>query len=257
MKRSALRRFGSVELKDNIKQIGADHPAVIEKRPLFPKSVVAVADSPRLLVSGHNNRKIGKKILKGDWAGMPVYTLTLAERTTCPRQCFMFERCYGDAMHWARRHEHGPELEQRLTKEVAAKAAQHRNGFAIRLHVLGDFYSAAYARHWLHLLGNYKELHVWGYTARSFQHDHEIALEIARMNARFPERCLIRWSSNRALPGGATVYGARQQAEDANVTVCPAELLQSECCATCGLCWSKNFRDKPIAFIEHGGVKKR
>ncbi len=256
---TALRRFDSIRKREagEIRQLRPDHPAIIEGRPLFPSRVVKVADAPRLLVSGHNNRKIGKKILKGEWAGMPVYTLTLAERTTCPRQCFMFERCYGDAMNWARRHEHGPELERRLAEEVAAKAAEHPKGFAVRLHVLGDFYSAAYVRHWRDLIHKHKELHVWGYTARSREHDPEIRLLIEGLNHFYRDRCFIRFSSKTVEPGGATVFSSIETASSATVVVCPAELHQSECCGTCALCWSKNAREKTIAFIEHGGVKKR
>lgn len=257
MHTKSLRRFGSVQKRDEIKHLRSDHPAIVEGRPLFPKSVVKVEDSPRLLVSGHNNRKIGKRVMKGEWAGMPIYTLTLAERATCPRQCFMFERCYGDAMHWARRHQHGPELERRLTEEVAAKAAEHPKGFVVRLHVLGDFYSAAYVLHWMDLLREHKELHIWGYTARSLRHDTSIALMIEWMNDLFMERCNIRFSSEVVHTGGATVLQTLVQPLPAGVIVCPAEQHQSECCATCGLCWSKNARDKTIAFVEHGGVKKR
>lgn len=257
---ATLRRFGSVRKREagEIRQLRSDHPAIIEGRPLFPKSVVKAEDSPRLLVSGHNNRKIGKKVMKGEWAGMPIFTLTLAERTTCPRQCFMFERCYGDAMHWARRHEHGPELERRLAEEVAAKAAEHPEGFVIRLHVLGDFYSVAYVHHWRDLLHQHKELHVWGYTARSRKHDPEIAFLIEGMNHYYRDRWVIRFSSKDVKSGGATVFKSQSNAElHTNVIVCPAELHKSECCATCGLCWSVNAREKTIAFIEHGGVKKR
>lgn len=260
MHTNSLRRFGSVRKREphEIKQIGAAHPAVVEGRPLFPSRVVKVEDSPRLLVSGHNNRKIGKKVLKGEWAGMPIFTLTLAERTTCPRQCFMFDKCYGDAMNWARRHEHGPELEARLAEEVGAAADRNSAGFVVRLHVLGDFYSVSYVARWVDLLHKHKELHLWGYTARSREHDPEIAMSIEGMNHFFRERCNIRFSTPMPKPGGATVFKSVSNAElHKEVIVCPAELHKSECCATCGLCWSKNAREKTIAFIEHGGVKKR
>lgn len=42
----------------------------------------APADSPRLLVSGRNSRKIGDRIVKGAWAGFAVYTLTLEVKLT-------------------------------------------------------------------------------------------------------------------------------------------------------------------------------
>lgn len=59
------------------------HPALVEGRTIFPSTVVAPADSPRLLVSGTNQRKIGRIVSKGRWKGFPLYTLTLEERATC------------------------------------------------------------------------------------------------------------------------------------------------------------------------------
>jgi hypothetical protein len=64
-----------------------DHPAAVEGRTIFPRSVVGAADSPRLLVSGHNNSKLGKEVLRGSRAGWPIFHLTLEERATCPRSC--------------------------------------------------------------------------------------------------------------------------------------------------------------------------
>ena len=52
------------ELPDN-------HPAMVENRTLFPSTVVTVtASAPeRLLISGFNNRKIGKTVEKGQFKG--------------------------------------------------------------------------------------------------------------------------------------------------------------------------------------------
>ena len=40
----------------------------------------------------------------------------------------------------------------------------HPNGFAVRLHNLGDFYSLQYVALWRRLLARHPALHVWGYT---------------------------------------------------------------------------------------------
>ena len=93
--------------------------------------------------------------------------LTLEERATCPASCHAFDYCYGNSMHYARRVKHGTRFELRLIDEVAALADQHRQGFVIRLHVLGDFYSEHYAKVWTELLARVPALRVYGYTARA------------------------------------------------------------------------------------------
>src|SRR5690606_16737895 len=99
-----------------------------------------------IFVSGVNNRKIGKTIQKGPWRGLPIFMLTLPERMTCPETCHMLAACYGNAMPRAKRILPGPELEKRIRKDIARLAERYPNGFVIRLHILGDFYSEEYAQ---------------------------------------------------------------------------------------------------------------
>lgn len=136
MDRAALRRFNSVKVSNpaDVKALPDSHPAMVEKRTLFPTTVVDAKDSPNLLVSAVNNRKIGKEVLKGPWAGKPIFTLTLEERATCPSSCFMLARCYGNAMHMARRNRHGEELEALLHAELVDLAVDHPGGFVVRKH---------------------------------------------------------------------------------------------------------------------------
>jgi hypothetical protein len=49
------------------------------------KGVKAVAELPHVLVSGHNNAKIGRDVRKGPLRGYWIYTLSLEERATCGR----------------------------------------------------------------------------------------------------------------------------------------------------------------------------
>lgn len=228
-----------------------DHPALVEGRPLFPSTVVNAGDAPRIFVSGLNSRKLGRRVMKGAWAGMDIYQLSLPERTTCPRSCHVFERCYGDAMPFARRHAPGPELELCIARDLAGLARKHPKGFVIRLHVLGDFYSEDYCRVWFAMMILHPELHIFGYTARDEIHDREIFTRIAVMNRLWPDRCVIRYS--RPVPGvnHAIVVKAGEPLPDA-VIVCPAQTGKTQCCATCGLCWNPVFNETTIAFIEHG-----
>lgn len=90
---AAKRRFTEMPTLDpeSVNGLAAGHPALTEGRTLFPTTVVAPADAARLLVSGVNSRKLGGEVTKGPWKAMPIYSLTLEERATCPRACH----------HWA------------------------------------------------------------------------------------------------------------------------------------------------------------
>jgi hypothetical protein len=130
--------------------LSADHLAVRRGRTLFPTTVISPEDAPRLLVGGHNSAKIGAKIEKGPWRGLHVYTLTLEERATCPTSCHLWRECYGNAMPLVRRHAADDTLIPTLDAELRNKARWHgARGFAVRLHVLGDFYSQVYLLAWL------------------------------------------------------------------------------------------------------------
>lgn len=215
-----------------------DHPAIREARTLFPSRVVHPADSPRLLVSGFNQRKIGGKITKGKWKGLPLYTLTLEERATCPRSCAEWSTCYGNNMNWSRRHIAGVDLEARLIDEIVEMERRHPAGFAVRLHILGDFYSAAYASLWHHMLAEVPGLHLFGFTAR--QTGDPIARVIRAMNEAYPERCVIRTSGVDSL--------VIASAADSHHVVCPVQTGKTDCCGTCGLCWTM---DRPVEFVRH------
>ena len=220
--------------------LAADHPAVVEGRSLFGRTVHPSV-SPRLLVKGFNSRKIGGRVQIGRWKGFPIYTLTLEERATCPRSCEQWRECYGNNMHWARRHMHGPELEMRLRIEIAALAAKHPRGFVVRLHVLGDFYSAEYAELWADLIRLIPPLHIFGYTA---QHPHdEIGRVIKRANAS--DRCWIRFSGCDLGAMGAVVIPHKIASQS---VICPAQTDATDCCATCGLCWTM---ERTVEFLQH------
>ena len=136
-------RFGNfpVPATGTVTGLPAHHPAVRQGRTLFPSTVTAPAAAPRIFVGGHNHRKLGKTIAKGGWLGFKVYALTLEERATCPTTCHHWRTCYGNGMHWSRRLTHGNELEDAIDQELPVLQRRHPDGFAIRLHVLGDFYS--------------------------------------------------------------------------------------------------------------------
>ena len=236
---------------ERVSGLGEDHDAVREKRTLFPSTVVNPAESPRLLVSGENSPKLGDRVTKGPWKGMPIYALTLEERATCPESCHHWLTCYGNGMPRVRRHSHGPALERQLRVELEILQMQHPGGFVVRLHNLGDFYSREYVQLWISWLEQYPALHVFGYTA--WPVDTPIGHLIRMFRDVHWDRFAIRTSGQHREPKGATTidYVPEWPRVDKGV-VCPAQTGKTDCCGTCGLCWHPNAKDETIVFVLHG-----
>lgn len=230
------------------------HPAVIEARTLFPGSVIGADESPRLLVGGFNSRKVGKVVTKGGWRGMPIFTLTLEERSACPRSCAQWEACYGNNMPFARRHRLDEDLIVALSYELAVKQGAHPGGFVVRAHILGDFGSTddpelalTYVGMWHVAFQENPALRMFSYIA----HDPAsvIGKAIRALNILFPDRCRVRFSGRINVGGnggeGAVVIDTRAASQH---VVCPAQTNATDCCATCALCWSM---DKTVEFLRH------
>ena len=133
--------------------------------------------------------------------------------------------------------------------EVARRADDHPLGFAVRLHVLGDFYSVEYVELWRQLLERHPALHIWGYTARwDVENDPIAAALVARAQER-PDRFAMLFSNAPApfaVPSTISVEHPFQVPVDP--TLCPQEVDRTESCSTCALCWHSKER---IAFIQH------
>ncbi len=252
----ALRRFTTPDVApERSPGLRIDNPAALAGRSIFPMRVVATEDSPRFLVSGVNNAKIGKMVTKGEWAGMPIFTLTLEERATCPRSCAQWLTCYGSAMQWPSRWDHrDPLFLETLRAEIITTARTHPKGLVIRLHVLGDFYSVAYVKMWAEMIDRFPQIHVYGYTARREDADDEESRTIAKalifLTNASPGQFALRFSRSEPGPGHAIVVEADPGLPD--VILCPAQTKATETCGTCGLCWAPAARSKTIAFIRHG-----
>lgn len=238
-----LRRFESIKPRGHRIHLADDHPAIRKSQSLFQARVEEPSERPRILIDGHNSRKIGKRVTKGKMKGFPIFTLTLEERATCPSTCREWKTCYGNSMNWARRIKHGREFEEMLWEELALKQARHPSGFLVRLHILGDFYSVDYAELWAEALEAYPALHIFGYTARDPQSD--IGRVICELLGVWPERFHIRFSGWSGPKNGSVVIETAAEAEH---LICPAQLGKTECCATCALCWHS---DRTIAFLRH------
>lgn len=232
----AKRRFTDHPVPgERIISLPNDHPAVLESRTLFPSRVIE--HPARILKSGQHSRKIGSHVTKGAWKGMPIFTLTLEERATCPRRCSHWNDCYGNKMHWPHRHRHGEATEHKLGTELEVLADDHPSGFIVRLHVLGDFYSVEYVHLWRTFMYTLPMLRVFGYTARDRY--EPIGTALAGMRNTFSSRWWVRWSGEDKRTWLSTGESG---------IVCPAQTEKTECCGTCALCWTAK---KPIRFLSH------
>lgn len=241
-----LRRFAQHKPTGKPLTLAADHNAVTEGRTLFPGRVVSALKATRFLKSGHNSRKIGRTVQKGRLKGAPIFTLTLEERKTCPSDCVHWRNCYGNKMHWPERVE-GRDIwfQSRLWREVGDLSSKYPDGFLVRLHVLGDFFSLGYVDFWGQLLDRFGELNVYGYTSRSPV--TPIGERIRVLRVAYDPRFAIRFS-NQAVSKWGAITVKRPNGLSRSVIVCPAQTGKSDCCATCALCWTT---PKNIAFLLH------
>lgn len=248
----AQRRFTEHKPAGRPLILKPDHPAVDGARTLFPKSVGVPHVEERLFKSGHNSRKIGDRVTKGMWKGMPIYTLTLEERATCPKVCEHWRDCFGNKMHWSTRWASGPLLEKNIPIHIAALADKHPKGFVVRLHVLGDFYSSGYVWMWSMLMSQFPQLHVFGYTRRWGEDrgsiKQTIETHLSLMNDYFSTRWRVRFSERGGRMGTKTVDDVTLRGKTPDGIVCPAQTGDADCCGTCGLCWNT---DQPIVFLNH------
>lgn len=211
-------------------------------RTRFRKSVKE--PTPSMLKSGKANKKLGGLVRKGMWKGLPIFSLTLEERASCPTGCEQWENCYGNNMPFAHRYNHNnPWFERALASNLAQLSMKHQQGFVVRLHVLGDFYSADYVRFWMAMMLAFPGLRVFGYTHH--RHDSEIGRVISNLNVTLPDRWRVRFSDDPNVEFRSEVVASAQQAQG---VVCPEQQGKAQSCGDCAYCWHSN---KPVYFLEH------
>lgn len=242
------RRFKSVAVP-----FGA--PGVVvaaeTKGTIFPERVFVPDGEELVLKDGCNNAKIGGDVLVGRLRGAYIATLTLEERATCPRNCAMWQGCYGNSMHHSRRWAPGPALEAQLRAELSIACAKN-DQVLIHLHVLGDFYSFDYLRLWAEALDTHQNLSVFGFTA--WLPGTEIGDGVRRLRKAYPDRFMIRHSGMTGRWGSFTLPFPTQEKMIGDAIVCPEQLdamsggKQGTHCGNCAACWSC---DRPIAFVQH------
>lgn len=226
------------------------HKALENAVSIFHRKGVHSVDSlNHILVSGHNNVKIGRDVRKGKlFRDYWIYTVTLQERATCPRSCHHWQDCYGNNMPWAKRADHSDCLALQAAIErdiVRLLSVKGRAGILVRLHALGDFFSVEYVEFWGDMLAKYPNLACYGYTARGL--GDPIGAAISEIKTAYGRRFAVRWSDGGA-PTDCTVSVHAGDDRPTNAFMCPEQSGATAACATCGLCWST---DKNVAFVGH------
>ena len=219
-----------------------NHAAIVDSRTMYSKNVHNLDTYAHKALKPSTNKKLGRKVTKGKLAGMPIYTLTLEERKTCDDACEHWLDCYGNNMPFAHRIDTAG-LEARLETELDALDSKHKRGYLVRLHVLGDFYSADYVKFWQIQVTKRDKLHVYGYSRHHPGKPVGDALRHARKVLGF-NRFAIRFST---LPSdNLSANTIHNTAKDA--ITCPVQLDKTDSCGTCSLCWTTK---KPITFLDH------
>jgi len=214
------------------------HPALRKARSIFPSKITTLGEP----LKQANSTKVGHRFVKGPLCGMPIYALTLEERKTCNRACPQWRACYGNNMRWAQRQETRG-LMRRLGNQLAKLEAKHPGGFAVRLHVLGDFFSVGYVEFWLMQLRARPALHVFGFTHRTAADPIGRAIEQVKRIVGF-RRFGIRWSDSDEDCAANVVGGPARQSG----VLCPAQ-THGRKCANCAICLSPHV--PTILFQEH------
>lgn len=217
---------------------------------LFPAKVVVPTVDSDVLTDGASSSKIGGDVLVGHLKGAHIVTLTLEERATCPRSCPHWRGCYMNQVPHATRWAHGPALEAALRRQIPELLARHGT-VLVRLHIGGEFYSAAYARLWHAAVIENPGLNVFGFTAHG--PETEIGTIIARARMVLGRRFAIRHSDRGGTWGSFVIPFDYSDKTFADAIVCPEQRdartdRAGRHCGNCAACWSA---DRPIAFVRH------
>ena len=217
---------------------------------MYPKARRSIAELKTGALKLSKNNKIADKgklpvIKKGKFKGYVIFTLTLEERATCPRECYHWDTCYGNNMAFAHRIEHGPALEAKLNEEIEEFCSTYK-GVIIRLHVLGDFYSVDYVNQWANWLARYDNLAVWGYTGNNRNSD--IGMALAYNRHLFGNRWAVRFSNDLDYQFAAN-SNERIKPVKGQYFVCPEQTGDVANCANCALCWAAT--DRQVLFMTH------
>ena len=269
-----------------------NNPSLIQMKTIHPKFLVSekggsfirnnepiTSNAVNLpLKSSIANKKLSGEnkvsmTTKGRWLQMPMFSFTIEERHTCPSYCKFLSNCYGNNMLLAYRYEVSDQVLKLIDEQLKELSKTYRMGFIIRLHILGDFFSVNYTEFWRTRLKKYKNMHMFGYTARlnfdksddrHSEMDSTIFYQIKEMNEEFSDRCAMRFSGYEGDPEKVNYMIAlsineplaKELLESNQAFICPHEQISNKTnkrktrsCVECGLCWS-NAITKAVIWLD-------
>jgi len=201
-------------------------------------------------------RYVSRRIRKGIWRDLPLFVLTLEEGSTCPSSCPLnipppFKSykgrkkgslCYGANTPFALRKDHNsPEFYEGLESDLEILSTRNKDGFVVRLHELGDFFSVEYVEFWQSMMLAHSGLKIFGYSHCT----GEIGNELDKTFKLFENRFHIM-DSNATHDTGVrptAIVGERE-----GHVVCPQQTKKTPSCITCGLCMNGFTK---ISFLPH------
>lgn len=223
--------------------------AIAAGRTVYTTKVKSVSDGmgkTEKVIKVSTNKKLGKKVTKGKFKGFPIFTVTLEERKTCTDACIHWANCYGNNMPFATRYTADAALLVHMENELHELQRKYPNGFLVRLHILGDFFSVEYVAQWAKWLGMFPALHVYGYT------HHKVGTPIGgAVRTLLSERWRIRVSGDAEDAFTALSYDQEEalgMLKDKQAFICPTQTEKADSCGACSLCWAV---DKAVVFLTH------
>jgi hypothetical protein len=196
--------------------------------------------------------------------GEGIYTFSLTAVASCPGATdYCASRCYADNVQ--RRYRTAREAWE-ANFELAADdlggfetllkldMSRLKSGSVVRIHVSGDFFSAAYVRVWQRTMMTRPDVRFYAYT-RSWRIPH-IWEELAGIEAKTPNFRL--WLSTD-LESGPIPQGYREASmlakgleTRAGFVTCPEQTGKLPSCTACTLCYHDNVKPNArLAFVEH------
>lgn len=186
-------------------------------------------------------RRIGMSISPGNTKLGEVVSFSLPSLISCP-----------GASSWCRKACYAKGLESRYSNVMKAyfrNWALMRNLrlFAkemirslpktltcVRIHVSGDFFSAAYVRAWIKICSAFPDTQFWAYT-RSWR-VAKLAPELEKLRALPNVHLFASWDASipEPLPEGWRVARAEKEITGFR---CPHETGRVDTCLSCGYCW--------------------
>ncbi|MDP2332160.1 MAG: hypothetical protein Q8M19_15850 [Reyranella sp.] len=220
-----------------------NHRAVVNGEPLFTSRVFSARDLARILIPGEMNSKIGGLWEKG-WRGTRIVTLSLPERSTCPRSCEQWRSCYGNRQRFTIRVRPDEHLIPKLEAEIGILLSRFSR-ISVRLHQLGDFFDEGYARFWVDQVRRRPGLHCFGFTAWPKSTPIGKIIDDA---SREWDRFKVRFSGAEGERSTEVMEAAPRGRHADGAITCPAETGDTPKCESCGLCLTTT---KKIIFALH------